>query len=206
MKTRLPKFSSAVLLFGIPALIVSASFSKTPTTAIAPATAPMLPATQPIVPAISIEPHFAPEEVIGPLIVKLIDGAQHSLDIAAYSFTHTEIAAAVIRAHERGVHVRLVMDLMNASGRNSRIPDLIKAGIEVRIRHKDGDQHSKYLIIDQAIVVTGSYNFTARADERNSENVVVIRIAPKVDEEFAADYQMLIAASEQKKNQDSRPF
>jgi hypothetical protein len=31
--------------------------------------------------------------------------------------------------------LRLVMDLMNASGRNSRIPDLIKAGIEVRIRH-----------------------------------------------------------------------
>ena len=111
--------------------------------------------------------------------------------------THTEIAAAVIRAHQRGVHVRLVMDLMNASGRNSRIPDLIKAGIEVRIRHKNGDQHSKYLIIDQAIVVTGSYNFTARADERNSENVVVIRNAPKVDEEFAVDYQALVAASVQ---------
>ena len=198
MKTRLPKFSSAVLLFGIPALIVSASFSKTPTTAVAPATASMLAATQPaIAPAISIEPHFAPEEVIGPVIVKLIDGSQHSLDIAAYSFTHTELAAAVIRAHQRGVHVRLVMDLMNASGRNSRIPDLIKAGIEVRFRHKDGDQHSKYLIIDQAIVVTGSYNFTVRSDERNAENVVVIRKAPKVDEAFAADYQTLIAASEQ---------
>ena len=51
---------------------------------------------------------------------------------------------------------------MNASDRNSRFPDLIKAGIEVRIRHKDGDQHSKYFIIDQAIVITGSYNFTAR--------------------------------------------
>jgi phosphatidylserine/phosphatidylglycerophosphate/cardiolipin synthase-like enzyme len=98
------------------------------------------------------------------------------------------------------VHVRLVMDLMNASGRNSRIPDLIKAGIEVRIRHKNGDQHSKYLIIDQAIVVTGSFNYTARADERNSENVVVIRNARKADAAFAADYQTLIAASEQKKN------
>ena len=92
------------------------------------------------------------------------------------------------------------MDLMNASDRNSRIPDLIKAGIEVRIRHKDGDQHSKYLIIDQAIVVTGSYNFTARADERNSENVIVIRNALKVDEAFAADYQTLVEASEKKDN------
>jgi phosphatidylserine/phosphatidylglycerophosphate/cardiolipin synthase-like enzyme len=187
MKSRLPRFAATLLLISVPVLFVCASFSKTPTTAEAP--------TQP---TISIEPHFAPEEVIGPVIVKLIDGSQRSLDIAAYSFTHTEIAAAVIRAHQRGVHVRLVMDLMNASGRNSRIHDLTKAGIEVRLRHKDGDQHSKYLIIDQAIVVTGSYNFTARADERNSENVVVIRNAPKVDEAFAADYQTLIAASEQR--------
>jgi len=106
-----------------------------------------------------------------------------------------------ISESERGLvssPLRLVMDLMNAAGRNSQIPDLIKAAIEVRLRHKDGDQHSLSLIIDQATVVTGSYNFTARADERNSENVVVIRNAPKVDEAIAADYQKLIAASEQK--------
>jgi phosphatidylserine/phosphatidylglycerophosphate/cardiolipin synthase-like enzyme len=51
-------------------------------------------------------------------------------------------------------------------------------------------------VIDQAIVVTGSFNFIPRADERNSENVVVIRNAPKVDEAFAADDKTLIAASD----------
>jgi phosphatidylserine/phosphatidylglycerophosphate/cardiolipin synthase-like enzyme len=197
MKLKLSPLAASIFLLNISALIVGESFSKAPTTAVAPATTPILTAAQP---AISIEPHFAPEEVIGSVIVKLIDGSQHSLDIAAYAFSHQEIAAAVIRAHQRGVHVRLVMDLKNASGRDSRIPDMVQAGIEVRIRHKDGDQHSKYLIIDEAIVVTGSYNFTARADERNSENVVVIRNAPKVDEAFVVDYQKLLAASEQKKN------
>jgi phosphatidylserine/phosphatidylglycerophosphate/cardiolipin synthase-like enzyme len=189
VKATLPKLSVTLLLLVIPTLIVNVSLSETPTTA------PMLDTTQPdIAPAISIEPHFAPKEVIGPVVVKLIDGSQHSLDIVAYAFTRTEIAAAVIRAHQRGVQVPLVMDLNNASGRDSKIPDLIKSGIEVRPRHKDGEQNSKYLIIDQAIVVTGSYNFTARVDERNTENVVVIRNAPKVDEEFAADYQTPITA------------
>jgi phosphatidylserine/phosphatidylglycerophosphate/cardiolipin synthase-like enzyme len=195
MKTRLPRFYAAVLLLSVSALVVSASFSETPTTAVAPAIAPIVATTQP---TISIEAHFSPEEEIAPTIVKLIDGSQHSLDIAVYAFTHADIAAAVIRAHQRGVRVRMVMDLKNASGRDSCIPDLIKAGIEVRIRHKDGDQHSKYLVIDQAIVVTGSYNFTVRADERNSENVVVIRNAPNVVKAFSDDYQTLLTASAQR--------
>jgi phosphatidylserine/phosphatidylglycerophosphate/cardiolipin synthase-like enzyme len=50
-------------------------------------------------------------------------------------------------------------------------------------------------VIDQAIVVTRSFNFTSRADERNSKNAVVIRNATKVDEAFVADYKTLIEAS-----------
>ena len=192
MKTRLPKFSSAVLLFGIPALIVSASFSKTPTTAVAPATASMLAATQPaIAPAISIEPHFAPEEVIGPVIVKLIDGSQHSLDIAAFAFTHPDISAAVIRAQKRGVIVRMVVDATEEHGNASLVPDLTKAGIDVWVRHKSGFQHNKYMLIDQSVVTTGSYNFTVSADKRNAENLLVIRNAPQVVKAFTDDYKIL---------------
>ena len=115
---------------------------------------PTIAATQPAIsPGISVEPHFAPEEEIGPIIVKLLDGTQRSLDIAAHAFTHTEITAAIIRAH-----------------------------------------------------VAGSYNFRTRADERNSENVVVIRDALKIDEALAADYLTLNAPSVQKKNYDCRHF
>jgi len=142
-----------------------------------------------------IEPHFSPEEEIAPTIVKLIDNAQHSLDIAAFAFTHPDIANAVIRAHQRGVKVRMVMDMVNEREKNSLAPELIKAGIPLRVRHKRGFQHSKYLIIDQSIVVTGSFNFTTSADERNSENIVVIRNAPNAERQFADDYQLLVAES-----------
>jgi phosphatidylserine/phosphatidylglycerophosphate/cardiolipin synthase-like enzyme len=197
MKRTSPRFAGILLLLNLPALTVGESFLQTPATAVVPANAPSVATTQS---AVSVETHFFPEEEISPTIIKLIDGSQHSLDIAAYAFTHTEIAAAVTRAHQRGVHVRMMMDLKNASGKDSRIPDLIKAGIQVRIRHKDGDQHSKCLIIYRSIVVTGTFNYTARADKRNSENIVVIRNAPKVDDAFAPGYHTLIASSEQKKN------
>ncbi len=185
MNSNLRRWSLALLLT-VPATILSTSRSETPTTA------PMLATTQP---AISIEPHFSPEEEIAPTIVKLIDNAQHSLDIAAFAFTHPDIANAVIRAHQRCVKVRMVMDMVNEREKNSLAPEIIKAGIPLRVRHKRGFQHSKYLIIDQSIIVTGSFNFTNSADDRNSENIVVIREAPKVERAFADDYELLVADS-----------
>jgi phosphatidylserine/phosphatidylglycerophosphate/cardiolipin synthase-like enzyme len=189
MKPKSSTFAVSVLLVSISALIVGESLSKTPTTAVAPATEPMLATTQP---GVSIEPHFSPEEEIAPTIVKLIDGSQHSLDIAAFAFTHPDIANAVIRAHQRGVKVQMVMDMVSERERNSLAPEPIKAGIPLRVRHKRGFQHSKYLIIDQLIIVTGSFNFTISADERNSENIVVIRNAPNTETQFSDDYRLLV--------------
>jgi len=88
------------------------------------------------------------------------------------------------------------MDARNASAHGSLIHDLMEAGVDVRIdRNKHGDQHSKYLILDQSIVVTGSFNFTVRADEQNSENLLVIRNPPNVAKAFADDYQALLQDS-----------
>jgi phosphatidylserine/phosphatidylglycerophosphate/cardiolipin synthase-like enzyme len=38
----------------------------------------------------------------------------------------------------------------------------------------DGLMHHKVFIIDEQIVVTGSYNFSRSAEERNDENILVI--------------------------------
>jgi phosphatidylserine/phosphatidylglycerophosphate/cardiolipin synthase-like enzyme len=192
MKPKLPKFRPALLLLCVPALIIAASLPKVPAAPATPATAPAVAANDQ---AISIEPHFSPEEAIAPTIVKLIDGTQHSLEIAAYAFTHPDIAAAVIRAHKRGVDVQIVMDMVEERDKTSVGPDLIAAGIPLRVRHKRGFQHNKYMILDRSIVITGSFNFTVSADERNAENIVVIRNAPKVEGAFAADYKLLVTDS-----------
>jgi phosphatidylserine/phosphatidylglycerophosphate/cardiolipin synthase-like enzyme len=52
----------------------------------------------------------------------------------------------------------------------------IRCRIPLRVRHKRGFRHNKSMIIDQSII-TGSFDFTVSADERNAENIVVMRDA-----------------------------
>jgi phosphatidylserine/phosphatidylglycerophosphate/cardiolipin synthase-like enzyme len=97
------------------------------------------------------------------------------------------------------VIVRLVVDVREEHGNASLVPGLTKTGIDIWVRHKSGFQHNKYLVIDESIVTTGSYNFTVSADKRNAENLVVIRNAPQVVKAFTDDYENLLAAARLKK-------
>jgi phosphatidylserine/phosphatidylglycerophosphate/cardiolipin synthase-like enzyme len=171
------------------ALLASVGVAEQPKAA--PASSPAsAPTTQP---GISIETFFTPKDEITPIIVKLIDSSQHTLDIAAFSFSHRDIAKAIIRAHERGVRVRFVMDYTQSRLTTCRAIDLIEAGIEVRTRHRRGFQHNKYIVIDQAVVITGSFNFSPASEAFNTENVLVIRKAPDVVTAFVADFETISA-------------
>ena len=141
---------------------------------------------------ISVETYFSPRDTISPIIVKAIDDAEHSLHIAAFTFSHPDIAAAIVRAHERGVSVLFVMDYTQSRLDTCRALELINSGIEVRTRHRRGFQHNKYIVIDSATVITGSYNFAPSADNRNTENMLIIRNAPDVVAEFIADHQTIM--------------
>ena len=154
-----------------------------------PATREAPPATRP---GAVIEAYFSPKHAIAPMMVQLIDTAEHTLDVAAFTFSHRDISMAIIRAHERGVKVRFLMDYTQSRLVTCRAIDLIEAGIEVRTRHRRGFQHNKYLIIDGAIVVTGSFNFAPSADNRNTENVVVFRHAPDIVAAFIANHDAIL--------------
>jgi phosphatidylserine/phosphatidylglycerophosphate/cardiolipin synthase-like enzyme len=171
-----------VLLF--PARVLSEPRATTRTASTAAATQPGL----------SIETYFSPRDEIGPMIVELIDGAQETLQIAAFTFSHRDITQAIIRAHERGVAVRFVMDYTQSRLTTCRAIDLIEAGIEVRTRRRRGFQHNKYIVVDRAIVLTGSFNFSASSPgRRNTENVLVIRHAPDIVAAFAGDHDRIMA-------------
>ena len=48
------------------------------------------------------------------------------------------------------------------------------AGLPVRQDGNPRTFHHKVLIIDDQAVVTGSFNFSANADESNDENVIIV--------------------------------
>ena len=95
-----------------------------------------------------IDVYFSPNGGAGQAIVREIKGAKSSLDIAAYTYTHTEIAKATMEAHKRGVKVRVVRDKLQANGKYTSATFLHNAGIPVRIDSKAGLMHNKYLVID----------------------------------------------------------
>ncbi|MBI3535915.1 MAG: hypothetical protein HY072_10575 [Deltaproteobacteria bacterium] len=63
---------------------------------------------------------------------------------------------------------------MQAASRSTRVIELIKAGIDIRVHSKHKIEHNKFGVFDKKIVITGSFNWTTPASEFNSENCAIM--------------------------------
>ena len=109
------------------------------------------------------------------IIINNIDNAKEFINIAMYTFTDREIAQAIIRAKDRGVNIRIYLDRSQVNAKYSKSRYFINNGIKgIRISSNNYIMHNKFAVIDNKIVITGSYNWTASAGERNDENLLVI--------------------------------
>ena len=119
--------------------------------------------------------YFSPNGGCTAAIVKAIDEAKTSIRVQAYGFTSRPILDALVNARRRGVDVQVILDKSNRTARFSLLDALLQAGIPVFIDRCSGIAHCKVMVIDKAVVITGSFNFTQAAEQRNVENVLVIR-------------------------------
>jgi len=107
-------------------------------------------------------------------IIKNINQAEAFINIAMYIFTDREIAIPLAKAHERGVKVRLYLDKDQVDYKYSQSRFLVQKGIKTRISSNNYMMHHKFAIIDNRLLLTGSYNWTFSANNRNDENLMVI--------------------------------
>ena len=119
--------------------------------------------------------YFSPYGGCTQAIVSELDRAKTEVLIQAYSFTNDAIANALIRAHTRGVKVQIIIDKKQKWAKGSVADYERRAGIPIYVDHTHGAAHNKIMILDGAIVITGSFNFTKAAEEKNSENLLIIR-------------------------------
>ena len=145
---------------------------------------------------IVINAHFSPRGGCTKAIISEIDNAKETIDVAIYSFTSKSILKALLRAHERGVKVRVVMDESGAKNRGSAYPYLVKYGIPVRVKRGTGGglMHHKYAIIDGKVLITGSFNWTVSAERRNDENLLIIH-SPELARVYKENFEKLWARS-----------
>jgi phosphatidylserine/phosphatidylglycerophosphate/cardiolipin synthase-like enzyme len=129
------------------------------------------------------EVYFSLSDNLQKAIIENINQAQAFINIAMYTFTDKEIAASLIDAQERGVKVRVYLDRSQIGSTYSISRLLVQEGLKVRISSNNYIMHNKFAIIDNHLLLTGSYNWTSSANNRNDENLMVID-DPKIIEIF----------------------
>lgn len=113
-------------------------------------------------------------------VIELIDGAQESIEVAQFTFSRRNIEAALLRAHERGIDVKLAMNSSQKDG-DTVASRLAAAGVDVKfVEGKDvgdwsGLQHAKYMLVDETTLLMGSNNWSSTGTSLNEENTVVLR-------------------------------
>lgn len=117
---------------------------------------------------------FTPGDECAELIVNTIKKSKSSIHLQAYSFTSAPIAHAILDAKKRGVDVKVILDKSQFSANYSASKFLLNQDIPVWKDQKVAIAHNKVIIIDSITVITGSFNFTKAAQERNAENVLII--------------------------------
>jgi phosphatidylserine/phosphatidylglycerophosphate/cardiolipin synthase-like enzyme len=139
----------------------------------------------------SIQTAFSPSSESIDLVIDSIVHAKESIETAAYSFSSDKVADALMAASQRGVEVHVVLDKTHAARRYKAVVKMHEAGIPIRINYHYAIMHNKYLIIDHETVETGSFNYTASAERRNAENVIVIKKNKTLAQKYLENWQSL---------------
>jgi phosphatidylserine/phosphatidylglycerophosphate/cardiolipin synthase-like enzyme len=122
-----------------------------------------------------ITAHFPSESSLGKIVTTFLGEARTRAKIALYGFNNMELAEGLIELAQRNVAVAVKIDAeKSATKKTARLIERLKgSGIHVQSVAPDGRNHNKFAVIDGTKVVTGSYNWTAKA-ESNWENLLVI--------------------------------
>lgn len=131
--------------------------------------------------------YFSPQGGATAAIVRELQAARHHVWVQAYSFTSAPIAKAILDAHTRGVKITAVLDKSNQTDKYSAATFLTNAGIAVLIDAEHAIAHNKVIVIDDRTVLTGSFNFSTAAEEKNAENLLVLKQAPDLAAAYVAN-------------------
>lgn len=135
-----------------------------------------------------IDLYFSPGGGCTAAMLKEMRAAKRTVLVQAYWFTSPTIAKALVEAHKRGVKVEVILDKSRAEKDHSQADVLAQAGVPTLIDGKHVTAHNKVIIVDNEVVITGSFNFTSQSEDQNAENLLVIRDKAIADK-FTANWK-----------------
>lgn len=137
---------------------------------------------------------FTPAQRCDMRIMDAIQTAQHTIYVQAYQLTSRPIQNALVNANRRGVKVEVILDKSQEHGKYPAAIFFHNMQIPVWIDNKVAIAHNKVMIIDDNLVITGSYNYSRAAQYRNAENSVFIR-SKEVAKEYLANFNYRLSRS-----------
>ena len=138
--------------------------------------------------------YFSPGTDCGQVIIDKIRQSQRHVYVQAYSFTSDRIAKVLNEVHKRGVDVKVILDDDKAD-KKSELDFLSRKGIETYLDSKHEKAHSKVILIDAQTIITGSFNFSDKDEEKKADNVVVMEGKSKLVEAYEANFKAHLAHS-----------
>lgn len=140
--------------------------------------------------------HFSPQEDLEQIDSELLLSARTEIEMTAYSFTDPEIAGALEDRARNGVEIKMYRDRSSTKEELSRkepSEPLIVAlartpNIQVRVKGSSTLAHMKAYEIDGRTLRTGSANFSANA-EKKQDNDLLVTCDGKTIELFRAKFQ-----------------
>jgi len=133
--------------------------------------------------------YFSPKGGCTQAIVDALGQAKSSILVQAYTFTSYPIAEALIAAEKRGVKVEAIIDAKRIHEKKVKIGLVAKGGVTVYLDGAHAIAHSKVMVIDGKTVITGSFNFTNAAEEKNAENLLILA-DPALAAEYTSNWQI----------------
>ncbi|HSV86323.1 MAG TPA: phospholipase D-like domain-containing protein [Levilinea sp.] len=119
-------------------------------------------------------------------IVSAMDAAERSIDVAIYNFSLKNVADALLRAHDRGVQVRVVIESDAIDG---FVPQyLMENEIPVFGDRRESLMHNKFIVIDGLEVWVSSFNLTASGVYKDHNHIVRVRSA-EVAENYTVEFE-----------------
>ncbi|MCS6871428.1 MAG: phospholipase D-like domain-containing protein [Anaerolineae bacterium] len=137
---------------------------------------------------VAVENYFAPPDGVMARIIAEVRAARRSVRFMTFTFTHPELAAALLERRAAGVSVEGVFENRGAS--QGAFPTLFCAGARVKVDGNPYTMHHKVFIIDDRTVITGSFNHTRSADTVNDESILIIR-SPQVAALYRQEFDRL---------------
>jgi cardiolipin hydrolase len=121
------------------------------------------------------EAYFSPGEACRQAIIHQIVQAKSQLKICVFTISDDQISEAILAAHKKGIDIRILTDNDKAFDVGSDIGKMSTAGVVIKIDNTANHMHHKFMIVDDRVLLTGSYNWTNSAARYNQENIIITR-------------------------------